>query len=192
MPQPRPPNFTSLPSLLKAFQNEWDAIVLDAYTVREQLKRTREELANAVYQHDAAVRVIARLTAERNEAREALSKLTIAPTAGAGAGPGNGEAMAVDNLSLPPALQEHVDEVQQQYVASTQAWFPDPIEHNTENFGFTDYQRAARSAQSPPSGPPPTIYQPWTRLARQISQRSSPRHLLSSKHTRRLEAWMEN
>ncbi|KAK4220527.1 ubiquitin-protein ligase E4, partial [Podospora fimiseda] len=30
--RPRPPNSTSLPSLLKAFQDEWDALVLDAYT----------------------------------------------------------------------------------------------------------------------------------------------------------------
>ncbi|KAM7207426.1 Pre-mRNA-processing factor 19 [Naviculisporaceae sp. PSN 640] len=112
VPQPRPPNFTSLPSLLKAFQNEWDAIVLDAYNVREQLKRTREELATALYQHDAAVRVIARLTKERDEARDALSKLTIAQT-GASAGAGSDDAMAVDNLSLPESLQEHVDEVQQ-------------------------------------------------------------------------------
>ncbi|KAM7191765.1 Pre-mRNA-processing factor 19 [Rhypophila sp. PSN 637] len=113
VPRPRPPTLTSLPSLLKAFQDEWDAIVLDAYNTREQLKRTREELANALYQNDAAVRVIARLTKERDEARDALSKLSIAPTGGA-AGAGGDDAMAMDNLSLPEPLQEHVDEVHQQ------------------------------------------------------------------------------
>ncbi|GAB1321021.1 Pre-mRNA-processing factor 19 [Madurella fahalii] len=109
--RPRPPNFTSLPSLLKAFQDEWDALVLEAYNTREQLARTREELATALYQHDAAVRVIARLTKERDEAREALSKVTVAPTSGAAT---NGDAMAVDNESLPEALVEHVHELQQQ------------------------------------------------------------------------------
>ncbi|KAK4461564.1 WD40-repeat-containing domain protein [Cladorrhinum samala] len=109
--RPRPPNFTSLPSLLKAFQDEWDALVLDAYNTREQLARTREELATALYQHDAAVRVIARLTKERDEARDALSKVTVAPSAGAAS---NGDAMAVDNEALPDALAEHVTEVQQQ------------------------------------------------------------------------------
>ncbi|KAL2195374.1 hypothetical protein P885DRAFT_70481 [Corynascus similis CBS 632.67] len=109
--RPRPPNFTSLPSLLKAFQDEWDALVLETYNTREQLARTREELATALYQHDAAVRVIARLTKERDEAREALSKVTVAP---ASAGAANGDAMAVDNESLPENLVEHVHELQQQ------------------------------------------------------------------------------
>ncbi|KAK4186681.1 WD40-repeat-containing domain protein [Podospora australis] len=108
--RPRPPNFTSLPSLLKAFQDEWDALVLEAYNTREQLARTREELATALYQHDAAVRVIARLTKERDEARDALSKVTVAPSAGAS----NGDAMAVDNEALPEALVEHVNELHQQ------------------------------------------------------------------------------
>ncbi|KAJ4287048.1 hypothetical protein N0V88_007813 [Collariella sp. IMI 366227] len=109
--RPRPPNFTSLPSLLKAFQDEWDALVLETYNTREQLARTREELATALYQHDAAVRVIARLTKERDEARDALSKVTVAP---ASVGAANGDAMAVDNEALPENLVEHVHEMQQQ------------------------------------------------------------------------------
>jgi pre-mRNA-processing factor 19 len=115
--RPRPPNFTSLPSLLKAFQDEWDALVLETYNTREQLARTREELATALYQHDAAVRVIARLTKERDEARDALSRLTVAPAAArAAAAAANGDAMAVDNESLPESLVAHVQELQQQYV----------------------------------------------------------------------------
>lgn len=113
--RPRPPNFTSLPSLLKAFQDEWDALVLETHNTREQLARTREELATALYQHDAAVRVIARLTGERDEAREALAKVTIAPTGGAA----NGDAMAVDNEALPEGLVEHVQELQQQCVTTS-------------------------------------------------------------------------
>ncbi|KAK4154921.1 hypothetical protein C8A00DRAFT_42389 [Chaetomidium leptoderma] len=109
--RPRPPNFTSLPSLLKAFQDEWDALVLDTYNTREQLSRTREELATALYQHDAAVRVIARLTRERDEAREALSTVTVAPSS---VGAPNGDSMVVDNESLPEALVEHVHELQAQ------------------------------------------------------------------------------
>jgi pre-mRNA-processing factor 19 len=78
------------------------------------LARTREELATALYQHDAAVRVIARLTKERDEARDALSKVTVAP---ASVGAANGDAMAVDNEGLPDDLVEHVHELQQRYVA---------------------------------------------------------------------------
>jgi len=116
--RPRPPNFTSLPSLLKAFQDEWDALVLEAYNTKEQLARTREELATALYQHDAAVRVIARLTKERDQARDALSKVTVA----SGDAP-NGDAMAVDSEGLPEALAEHVDEVHKKYAGK----LPDPL-----------------------------------------------------------------
>ncbi|KAK3400895.1 Diaminopimelate epimerase-like protein [Sordaria brevicollis] len=107
--RPRPPQFTSLPSMLKAFQDEWDALVLESYNTRQQLARTREELATALYQNDAAVRVIARLTKERDEAREALSRLTVTASAG---GPAAGDAMAVDSEGLPEQLAAHVDQIQ--------------------------------------------------------------------------------
>lgn len=115
--RPRPPQFTSLPSMLKAFQDEWDALVLESYNTRQQLARTREELATALYQNDAAVRVIARLTKERDEAREALSRLTVTASAG-GAATGGDDAMAVDSEGLPEALAAHVDQVQAEYVTT--------------------------------------------------------------------------
>jgi pre-mRNA-processing factor 19 len=105
--RPRPPTLTSIPALLSAFQNEWDSLALETYNLKEQLARTREDLATALYQHDAAVRVIARLTRERDEARDALSKVTV--TGGAA----NGDAMAIDNETLPEQLAEHVDEIHQ-------------------------------------------------------------------------------
>lgn len=109
--RPRPPTLTSIPALLATFQNEWDALALETYNLKEQLARTREELATALYQHDAAIRVIARLSKERDEARDSLSKVTI--TGGAV----NGEEMVVDSVeALPEALAERVDEVHQTYV----------------------------------------------------------------------------
>ncbi|KAG9237732.1 WD40-repeat-containing domain protein [Amylocarpus encephaloides] len=101
---PRPPTLTSIPSLLSTFQNEWDALALESFALRQQLNQTRQELATALYQHDAAVRVIARITKERDEARDALSKVTI----GAGA-IGNGDAMQVDSQGLPEDLVAKVD-----------------------------------------------------------------------------------
>ena len=108
---PRPPNLTSIPSLLTAFQNEWDSIVLETFTLKQQLAQTRQELSTALYQNDAATRVIARLTRERDEAREALSNVTIS---GGGAA-ANGDAMQVDGQALPEELVAKVDETQQQY-----------------------------------------------------------------------------
>ena len=109
--RPRPPTHTSIPSLLSVFQNEWDAIVLETYQLKQQLAQTRQELSTALYQHDAAVRVIARVTKERDEARDALSKLSI--SGGAGAGASNGDAMQIDGQPLPDAISAKVDAVQQ-------------------------------------------------------------------------------
>lgn len=103
--RPRPPTLTSIPALLATFQNEWDALALETYNLKEQLARTREELATALYQHDAAVRVIARLTRERDEARDALSKVTVSD------GTTGGEEMVVDSVeTLPEELAAKVDE----------------------------------------------------------------------------------
>lgn len=109
--RPRPPTLTSIPALLASFQNEWDSLALETFNLREQLARTREELATALYQHDAAVRVIARLTKERDEARDALSKVTVT----GGAAGNNGDAMAIDTETLPEHLAEHVDQTHEKY-----------------------------------------------------------------------------
>lgn len=123
--RPRAPNLTSIPALLSTFQNEWDALALETFKLKQQLSQTRDELANALYQHDAAVRVIARLTRERDEARAALSRVTVSAGSGAGA---NGDAMAVDNETLPEELAAHVDETQAKYVPSPPFCWSDSYE----------------------------------------------------------------
>ncbi|KAI1435087.1 WD40-repeat-containing domain protein [Xylaria sp. CBS 124048] len=110
---PRPPALTSIPALLTTFQNEWDALALETYNLKEQLLRTREELATALYQHDAAIRVIARLTRERDEARDALSRVSVsAGGGGGGGGASEDDAMAVDNEGLSEDLIAKIDETQ--------------------------------------------------------------------------------
>lgn len=111
--RPRPPTLTSIPSLLNVFQEEWDALALEAYTLRQTLSQTRQELSTALYQHDAAVRVVARLTKERDEARDALSKVTVGASRAAGAGD---EAMQVDSTGLPEAVLARVESTQAAYV----------------------------------------------------------------------------
>ena len=115
--RPRPPALTSIPSLLSTFQNEWDALALETYTLKQQLAQTRQELSTALYQHDAAVRVIARLTRERDEARDALGNIELS-TGGRGpasaAGAVNGDAEMLDGGELPDEIKQRIDEAQRQ------------------------------------------------------------------------------
>lgn len=107
--RPRPPTLTSIPSLLGVFQEEWDALALETYTLRQTLVQTRQELSSALYQHDAAVRVIARLTKERDEARDALSKVSV----GTARAPGGGDAMQVDSSGIPESVIARIESTQE-------------------------------------------------------------------------------
>jgi pre-mRNA-processing factor 19 len=67
---PRPPTFTSVPSLLHVLQNEWDATMLECLELRRAGAELRQELSHALYKEDASLRVLARVARERDEARE--------------------------------------------------------------------------------------------------------------------------
>ena len=105
--KPRPPTLTSIPSLLSVFQNEWDALALESYTLRQHLTQTRQELSHALYENDAAKRVIARLSKEREEARDALSRIGVNGAAT------NGDAMQMDGQELNPVLVAKVEATQE-------------------------------------------------------------------------------
>ena len=110
---PRPPQMTSIPAMLSSFQNEWDALALQTYTLQQNLYQARQELSTALYENDAAVRVIAQLTKERDEARAALSQISVSGGAPATI---NGDAMQVDSAPLPSHIIEKIEAVQARYV----------------------------------------------------------------------------
>jgi hypothetical protein len=172
---PRPPNLTSIPALLSAFQNEWDAIVLESFTLKQQLAQTRQELSTALYQNDAARRVIARLERERNEAREALSNVTIS----GGGATSNGDAMQVDSQGLPEELAQKVDETQKQYVyAKLRVCLP--------LLTRVDYSARGANDRSLRDGQPPTTFPPSIRKAKANFSIPGAAPLLSMS----LETWL--
>ncbi|EFJ38655.1 ubiquitin-protein ligase, PUB59 [Selaginella moellendorffii] len=103
--KPRPVTATSIPGMLGMFQNEWDAVVLSNYHLEQQLNNARQELSHALYQHDAACRVIARLKTERDDARTLLAQAELQRPAAlpeADAVTSNGKREA-ELEQLPPA-----------------------------------------------------------------------------------------
>ncbi|TKX24890.1 pre-mRNA-processing factor 19 [Elsinoe australis] len=119
--KPRAPQQTSIPALLASFQNEWDALILETYQLKQQLSETRQELSTALYYNDAAEKVIARLQKERDAARDALSRVTVTSAANGT----NGDAMQVDGPALPDAVISRIEQTQKE-LSSTRRKRPVP------------------------------------------------------------------
>jgi pre-mRNA-processing factor 19 len=97
---PSTSNSNSIPSILNTLSSEYDALVLELFDTRKALEETRKELSHALYQNDAAVRVIARLVMERDLARREL-QVTIesgvsAPAAAGDASTGSNKRQRTD------------------------------------------------------------------------------------------------
>jgi len=109
--KPRPTRATSIPGLLQIFQNEWDALMLETYSLKQQLESVRQELSHSLYQHDAACRVIARLVKERDEARNALNSFSAHSAQHANNQHGGSEQMEVEESALPEDVKQKITTV---------------------------------------------------------------------------------
>lgn len=70
-------NLALIPSLLQIFQNEWDAVVLENFELKKKVKNLQDDLASSVYHYDASIRVIAKLSKERDEAVRKLQEILL-------------------------------------------------------------------------------------------------------------------
>ena len=104
-PKPRPSPAASVPGLIGLFRDEWDALALETHQLRASLHSARQELAHALYQHDAALRVIARLVRERDAARDAYE---------ARAGGAAADLPAASEQQQQPEKKEQQQQQQQQ------------------------------------------------------------------------------
>ncbi|GBE78431.1 WD40 repeat-like protein [Sparassis latifolia] len=103
---PRPPTATSIPALLHTLQNEWDAVMLETFTLKQQYNSLRQELSYALYAQDAATRVVARLIRERDAAREALA--SVSATMGVAPSTNGGDVEMTEGGQEASALPEDV------------------------------------------------------------------------------------
>lgn len=59
----------SVPGLLERMRAEWDGVMLEQFSLRQQLAQQQQELAHALQQYEAACRVIARMAKDQEVLR---------------------------------------------------------------------------------------------------------------------------
>lgn len=100
-----------IPSMLRYFQSEWDAIILETYTLKQQLNSSQKELSHVLYQQDAACRVIARLIKERDQYKNELAEFR-----SKGSSTVNGMEIDLEK-TLPEEFKERIEKAKAELTA---------------------------------------------------------------------------
>jgi len=106
---PPRPQTTSLPNLLGLLQKEYDAWALELFDTRKTLEETRRELSQALYQNDAAIRVVARVSQERDAAKQQLEQWNASAATNTD-GTTNVDGDGAEEESTAPPLSPPIDE----------------------------------------------------------------------------------
>ncbi|KAJ3277168.1 hypothetical protein HDV01_000220 [Terramyces sp. JEL0728] len=107
--KPRAPTATSVPNALLSLQNEFDAVMLEAFELKKQFNEMQNQLSNALYENDAAKRVIARIIKERDEARARLQDFKASYGEGAVEQSQETQEMALEVDTLPQAVVGRIE-----------------------------------------------------------------------------------
>ncbi|SSD60253.1 uncharacterized protein SCODWIG_02014 [Saccharomycodes ludwigii] len=70
------PNLTGIPGLLESLRTEWDAVMLENFTLRHQLNELKNKLSQTLYKYDASVKVAANALKEKDALKKEIEKLT--------------------------------------------------------------------------------------------------------------------
>ena len=62
----------TIPGLLASLQSEWDSVMLEQFSLRQQLSQSHQELSRCLFEHEAMCRVVAKLIRERDSLRKIL------------------------------------------------------------------------------------------------------------------------
>ncbi|ORC83402.1 uncharacterized protein TM35_000721050 [Trypanosoma theileri] len=91
-----PPSGETIPALLTKLHSQWDAIMLEQFSMRQQLAQTQQELAHALHQYEAACRVIATFIKDRGVGETQSGEPTEGQTARDNGNPALPEAVLKD------------------------------------------------------------------------------------------------
>ncbi|KAG8347793.1 U box domain [Trypanosoma vivax] len=98
----------TIPGMLAKLHSQWDAVMLEQFSLRQQLTQTQQELAHAIHQYEAACRVIA--TFIKDGGTTGFSHLD-AEVEKAGAPPSGGpEDRGGTNALLPESVKRDLSE----------------------------------------------------------------------------------